>query len=153
ADLRRGVEAIRAGALGNVTEVHAWTNRPGTFWRQPGVRPKDMPAIPATLDWNLWLGAAPERPYHGSYVPFAWRGWWDFGTGALGDMACHIMNLPFMALRLTAPTSVEASIDGTLNRECPPNGCTVTFDFPARGNQPACKFYWYEVRRPPERLT
>jgi predicted dehydrogenase len=152
AEFRRGVEAIRAGALGNVTEVHAWTNRPGTFWRQPGVRPKDMPPIPATLDWNLWLGAAPERPYHSSYVPFAWRGWWDFGTGALGDMGCHIMNLPFMALRLTAPTSVEASIDGTLNSECPPNGCTVTFDFPARGTQPACKFYWYEVRRPPERL-
>jgi predicted dehydrogenase len=152
AGLRRGVEAIRAGALGNVTEVHAWTNRPGTFWRQPGVRPKETQTPPATLDWDLWLGAAPRRPYHSSYCPFAWRGWWDFGTGALGDMGCHIMNLPFMALRLTAPTSVEASIDGTLNGECPPNGCTVTFDFPARGTQPACKFYWYEVRRPPERL-
>jgi len=150
---REGVEAIRAGAIGNVTEVHAWTNRPGTFWRQPGVRPKDAPPIPATLNWDLWVGGAPMRPYHGQYVPFAWRGWWDFGTGALGDMGCHIMNLPFMALRLTAPTNVEASIDGTLNSECPPNGCTVTFDYPANGERQACKFFWYEVRRPPQRVT
>lgn len=151
--MREGVEAIRAGVLGNVTEVHAWTDRPGRYWAQPGRRPKETPAVPETLDWDLWLGPAPQRPYHNSYVPFAWRGWWDFGTGALGDMGCHVMNLPFMALRLTAPTTVEASIDGNLNGECPPNGCTVTYEFPARGDQPACRFFWYEVRRPPARVT
>lgn len=150
--LRTGVEVIRSGAIGDVTEVHCWTNRPGTFWPQPGRRPKQTPDVPATLDWDLWLGPAPRRPYHGDYVPFKWRGWWDFGTGALGDMGCHVMNLAFMALRLGAPSTVEASIDGTLNDECPPNGCTVTYEFPARGNMPACKLYWYEVRRPPREI-
>ncbi len=149
--LREGVEAIRAGVLGPVTEVHAWTNRP--IWPQPGRRPKETPAVPATLDWDLWQGPAPVRPYHGAYLPFAWRGWWDYGTGALGDMGCHTMNLAFMALRLGAPSTVEANVEGTVNNESPPNGCTITYEFPAVGDRQALRFYWYERRYPPARLT
>jgi len=148
---RAGVEAIRSGVLGPVTEVHAWTNRP--IWPQPGRRPKETPAVPATLDWNLWQGPAPERPYHNSYLPFNWRGWWDYGTGALGDMGCHTANLAFMALRLGAPSTVVADVEGAVNNESPPNGCTVTYEFPARGDLPALKFYWYERRRPPAAIT
>src|SRR5687767_2118149 len=87
--LRRNVELIRAGVIGEVREAHVWTDRP--IWPQGVERPKDTPSVPAHLDWDLWLGPAPQRPYHPAYVPFKWRGWWDFGTGALGDMACHCM--------------------------------------------------------------
>ena len=105
--IRRGVELVRAGIIGPVHEVHAWTNRP--IWPQ-GIseRPPAQP-VPSTLDWDLWLGPAPEREYNAAYVPFKWRGWWDFGTGALGDMACHIMDMPYWALELGAPTSIEAA--------------------------------------------
>lgn len=150
ARLREGVEAIRAGAIGPVTEVHCWTNRP--IWPQPGMRPKESPPVPEGLDWELWQGPAPRRPYHPSYLPFNWRGWWDYGTGALGDMGCHTMNLPFMALGLIAPTTVEADVEGTVNRESPPNGCTVTYEFAAAGDRPAVKFYWYERRQPPRQV-
>src|SRR5687768_5418569 len=95
-DTRRLVELIQAGVLGGVTEIHCWTDRP--IWPQGITRPKETPTVPSTLDWDLWLGVAPERPYHPAYVPFKWRGFWDFGTGALGDMACHVMDLPFFAL-------------------------------------------------------
>ncbi len=148
--LRRAVEIVRAGALGDVREVHIWTNRP--IWPQNRERPTERPAVPASLDWRLWLGCAPQRPYHSSYVPFAWRGWWDFGTGALGDMGCHTMNMPFMALRLGLPTSVVAELDTPLNSESPPLGCKVTYEFPARNNLPAVTMYWYERRRPAEAL-
>src|SRR5438309_181621 len=83
---------IRSGALGDVREVHIWTNRP--IWPQGQNRPKETPEVPNGLHWDLWLGPAPRRPYNPAYVPFAWRGWWDFGTGAIGDMACHTMNMP-----------------------------------------------------------
>ncbi|MCS7044913.1 MAG: gfo/Idh/MocA family oxidoreductase, partial [Gemmataceae bacterium] len=105
--------------------------------------------VPATLNWDLWLGPAPERPYHSAYVPFNWRGWWDFGTGALGDMACHTMNMPYMALKLGAPTSVTAELTTPLNPETAPMGCLVTYQFPARENLPPCTLYWYERRLPP----
>ena len=94
--LREAVEVVRAGAIGKVREVHVWTNRP--IWPQGMARNKAIEAIPATLRWDLWLGPAPHRPYNGDYAPFKWRGFWDFGTGALGDMACHILNMPYMAL-------------------------------------------------------
>jgi predicted dehydrogenase len=152
ATLRTAVEVIRSGAIGPVREVHVWTNRPGRFWKQGLSRPQDTPEVPRGLNWDLWLGPAPQRPYHSAYVPFAWRGWWDFGTGALGDMACHTMNLPYMALQLGYPTSIVAEVDGKVNNESPPNGCMVTYEFPARGNQPAVTLRWYEVRRPPMEL-
>jgi predicted dehydrogenase len=148
--LRRGVEIVQSGAIGDVREVHVWTNRP--IWPQNINRPQGTPAVPKTLDWQLWLGCAPERPYNPAYMPFNWRGWWDFGTGALGDMACHTMNLPNMALRLGLPTSVIAELDTPLNPETAPMGCRVTYEFPARGKLPACRMVWYERSRPPEKL-
>jgi predicted dehydrogenase len=150
AELRRGVEIVQAGALGDVREVHVWTNRP--IWPQNINRPKGSPEVPKTLDWQRWLGPAPNRPYNSAYLPFNWRGWWDFGTGALGDMACHTMNLPYMALRLGLPTSVIAELDTPLNAETAPMGCRVTYEFPARGKLPACRMIWYERSRPPEKL-
>ncbi len=94
---RKAAAALRAGAIGAVKEVHVWTNRP--VWPQGGPRPAPKPC-PPNLKWDLWLGPAPERPYAHGYHPFSWRGWWDFGTGALGDMACHTANMAYMGLDL-----------------------------------------------------
>ena len=133
--LRTAVEIIRAGVIGDVREVHVWTDRP--IWPQNINRPKNTDAVPKTLNWDLWIGTAPMRPYvRDVYNPFKWRGWWDFGTGALGDMACHTMNLPYMALRLNAPTSVQADVAHAVNQETAPMGCTVTYEFPARASCP-----------------
>jgi predicted dehydrogenase len=158
-NLRESVEIIRAGAIGDVKDVHIWTNRP--IWPQsPGIsaRPKDGPGVPDWLDWDGWLGPAPERPYHPAYHPFKWRGWWDFGTGALGDMACHTANLPFMALRLDAPVSVEAESEPP-NPETCPGWAKIVYEFPARDPLPACRVTWYEGKKisgervlPPEEL-
>ena len=104
-------EWIWGGAIGEVREVHTWTNRP--IWPQGIDRPEETPPVPPTLAWDLWLGPAPDRPYHPAYMPFKWRGWWDFGTGALGDMACHIIDPVFWALKLGYPKSVEAVSTGT----------------------------------------
>jgi predicted dehydrogenase len=144
-NLRTAVEIIRAGALGDVREVHVWTNRP--IWPQ-GMqqRPKGQ-EVPQGVHWDLWLGTAPTRPYNEAYMPFSWRGWWDFGTGALGDMACHTMNLPYMALQLGQPTSLIAEVRGRMSQESPPHregGCTITYEFPARGKLPAVRMKWYE---------
>jgi predicted dehydrogenase len=149
-DFRRAVEVVQSGALGDVREVHIWTNRP--IWPQNINRPTGTPEVPTTLDWDRWLGPAPQRPYNAAYLPFNWRGWWDFGTGAIGDMACHTMNLPFMALKLGYPTSVVAELTTPLNSETAPEGAKVTYEFPQRGNLPALTLYWYERRRPPEAL-
>lgn len=150
--LRQSVEIIRSGALGDVREVHVWTNRP--IWPQGDdaiqARARGNTDVPAHLDWDLWLGPAANRPYNSCYVPFAWRGWWDFGTGALGDMACHTMNMPYMALKLGAPTSVVAELTTPpAHSEAAPMGCLVTYQFPARENLPACTLFWYERRKPP----
>ena len=156
--LREGAEIVQAGLLGKVTEVYVWTNRP--IWPQsPGIkaRPKDPMPVPETLDWDLWLGPAPERPYHKVYHPFAWRGWWDFGTGALGDMACHTANLPFMALKLGYPSSVTAQCE-PINPETYPGWAQITFEFPARGDMVPVKFVWHEGKKdgklvhPPEEV-
>jgi predicted dehydrogenase len=149
-DLRRAIEIVQSGAIGEVREVHIWTDRP--IWPQNIARPKETPPVPKTLDWQLWLGPAPERPYHRAYVPHDWRGFWDFGTGALGDMGCHTMNMPYRALRLGYPTSVVAELDTALNPETAPMGCKVTYEFPARDKLPAVTLYWYERRRPPEKV-
>ncbi len=137
-------EWVMAGVLGEVREIHSWTNRP--VWPQ-GVNAPDhskfIPVVPSTLDWNLWLGVAPDRAYDPSIVPFNWRGLWDYGTGALGDMGCHIMDSAYWALGLTAPTAVEAiSARGTAISG--PLSSVVTYDFPARGSMPALKWTWYD---------
>jgi len=140
-------EWIWDGAIGDVREVHAWTNRP--IWPQGIGRPEDTPPVPATLDWDLWLGPAPERPYNPAYMPFKWRGWWDFGTGALGDMACHIIDAPFLALKLGYPTSVRA-VSTEVNNETAPLASVIEYQFPARGGMPPVKLVWYDGElRPP----
>lgn len=149
---REAVEVIRSGAIGDVREVHVWTDRPGRYWRQGHTEFPAAQALPKTINWDAWLGGAPRRDYNATIHPFAWRGYWDFGTGALGDMGCHIMNLAFMSLRLGAPASVRAEVDQPINNVSPPNGCRVTYDFVARDNLPAVRLYWYEVRRPPQEL-
>src|SRR5688572_575485 len=113
---RRLVELVQAGAIGEVREVHVWTDRP--IWPQGIERPKESAPVPEHLDWDLWLGPAPQRPYHGAYAPFNWRGWWDFGTGAPGDMGCHNADAAFWALKLDAPTSVEAESSGVNSETC-----------------------------------
>jgi len=143
-------EWIWDGAIGPVREVHAWTDRP--VWPQGIGRPEDTPSVPETLDWDLWLGPAPDRPYHPCYLPFSWRAWWDFGTGALGDMACHIIDPVFRALKLRYPTSVEASHSYDVremwkkvdNKETYPRASIVRYQFPARGDMPAVKLTWYD---------
>ena len=156
-------EWIQAGVIGEVREVHVFTDRPGTHWKQGGPRPAETPSVPPELAWDLWLGPAPERPYHPSYVPVAWRAWWDFGTGPLGDMGCHIIDHPFWALDLGPPTTVQAYVtgpaglvlpDGQLNRETFPHSAMITYDFPARGDQPPVRMIWYDgglmPAKPPE---
>jgi len=142
--IRRGVELVRAGIVGRVHEVHTMTNRP--IWPQGMKERPPGQAVPAGLDWDLWLGPAPERPYNRAYVPFAWRGWWDFGTGALGDMACHIMDMAYWALELGAPESVEAACEG-ITEESAPLWSTITYRFPARGANPPVKFVWWDGKK------
>ena len=149
---RQTVEWIRAGVIGEVREVHCWSDRPlrGTrfekrlYWPQ-GVanRPEKKEVVPDTLDWDLWLGPAPYRDYSSAYVPFDWRGWWDFGTGALGDMGCHIIDHPYWALKLGYPTSVEAS-STHIHSETAPLASLVTYHFPARGDLPPVRMVWYD---------
>jgi predicted dehydrogenase len=138
--LRKSAAMIKAGLIGKVSEVHVWTNRP--IWPQGGPRPK-AGDVPASLKWELWLGPAPYRPYGSGYHPFAWRGWWDFGTGALGDMACHTMNLPYAALDLRDPISVQAETSGH-NRDSYPQRSKITYKFAATGSRPAVTMYWYD---------
>lgn len=155
---RRLREKIWDGAIGPVRQVHTWTDRPnrgllGVYWPQGVDRPKDTPAVPSTLDWDLWLGPAPVRPYNPAYHPFSWRGWWDFGSGALGDIGCHRLDPIFRALKLGYPTSVQA-VSTLVNKESYPSGSIVTYEFGARGDMPPVTLTWYDgglkPARPPE---
>jgi len=150
-------EWINAGVIGDVTRVHCWTNRP--IWPQGVSTPAGNHQAPSTLDWNLWLGPAAQRDYNPAYLPFKWRGWWDFGTGALGDMGCHIIDPAFKALKLGYPTSVEASVSqvyvgdfqlADFPDSCPP-ASKVHFDFPARDDMPAVELIWYDGGMMPRR--
>jgi predicted dehydrogenase len=142
-------EWIWAGVIGEVREVHAWTNRP--VWPQGIDRPKGEDPIPDTLDWDLWIGPAPMRPYvDGVYNPFNWRGWWDFGGGALADMACHVLDPVFWALKLKYPISVEASCT-PVNNETFPLASIVHYEFPEREGMPPAKVHWYDGGLKPER--
>jgi predicted dehydrogenase len=157
--LRRAVEILHSGVLGAVREAHVWTNRP--IWPQGndailqhfGVKQAlhggtSSPGIPRSLNWDLWLGPAPERPYDPCYLPFKWRGWWDFGTGSLGDMACHTMNMPYWGLKLTAPTTLEAEVS-EVNPETAPEWSIIRYEFPARGDLPALTLTWYDKNKKP----
>jgi len=141
---RRAVELVQGGALGPVNEVHVWSN--ASYGGQD--RPQDTPPVPGHIRWDLWLGPAPERPYHPCYLPGRWRGWWDFGTGAIGDFGCHYMDLPFWALGLRYPTSVEAE-GPAVHPETTPRWLIVRYEFPARGSLPPVKLTWYDGGRRP----
>jgi predicted dehydrogenase len=144
--IRRGVELIRAGLIGKVREVHCWTNRP--IWPQ-GMTERPAPSeVPATLDWDLWLGPNPDLAYSPAYVPFKWRGWWDFGTGALGDMGCHIMDMPYWALDLKYPYRVEAESEGNTPLSGP-KASTVTHHFRPGPHSGELSFAWYDGGRMP----
>ena len=148
--LRLTREWIHAGAIGAVREVHGWSDRAGKWWKQPAERPADTPPVPPDLDWNLWLGAAPERPYHSAYHPFAWRGWFDFGTGALGDMAVHNLDPAFYALDLGAPIAAECQ-SSPLPKESYPAWQILTLEFAAKGNRPKLKVFWYDGGKMPSK--
>jgi len=152
-------EWIWSGAIGEITRVDAWTDRP--IWPQGLTRPEQGMWIPEHIDWDLFIGPAQMRPYHRAYHPWDWRGWWDFGTGALGDMACHVLDVVFSAMKLGHPVSVEAS-STAINTESAPVASTIQYDFPARPkdknikiNMPAVTVYWYDgglLPRRPEGL-
>jgi len=143
-EFRRAVEVLATGVIGAVSEVHVWTGRP--VWPQGVNRPDGSDLVPASLDWDLWLGSAPMRPFKSNvYHRFNWRGWHDFGTGALGDAGCHLMNLPFRALGLAAPVSAEALDCAERFSETYPKASKIRFDFLARGKrQPPVTLYWYD---------
>jgi predicted dehydrogenase len=160
--LRRAVEVVQAGVIGPVRQIHVWSNRP--IWPQGMDRPASSDPVPDSLDWDLWLGCAHDRPFkafwpqpesatgrarsrQAVYVPFAWRGWQDFGTGALGDMACHTANLPFQACKLGYASEVEA-VTSPMNKESYPFQSTIRFEFPARDGLPAVTFWWYDGGKP-----
>ncbi len=142
-------EWIWAGAIGDVREVHVWSDRPThkgknpLWWAQGIERPTDTPPVPETLAWDLWLGSAPVRPYNPAYVPFAWRGWWDFGSGGLGDMGIHNIAPAFSALKLGAPVSVY-SCSTPVFAETLPMASLVHYEFPARGEMPPVTLHWYD---------
>ncbi len=148
-DIRKICEWIWAGEIGEIKEVHAWTNRP--IWPQGLQRPTEEMAVPDTLDWDLFIGPAQYRPYHSAYTPWNWRAWFDFGTGALGDMACHILDPVFRSLKLQYPTSVEGT-SSLVNTESAPMAEVVHFTFPARTilpgevtiPMPEVKVSWYD---------
>jgi len=141
---RQCCEMIWDGAIGQVTEVHAWTNRPLVYWPQgPDVVPTEAP-IPSTLDWEAWLGGSTPRPFSPAYVPHNWRGFPDFGCGAVGDMACHILGTPNMALWLADPVSVECVSSEGESKYTFPRKTLIRYDFPARGTMPAVKVFWHD---------
>jgi predicted dehydrogenase len=150
AGIRRAVEMIWGGGLGAIREVHCWTNRPQ--WPQGIGRPDGKTPPHAGLDWNLWLGPAPERSYDPAYHPYRWRGWQDFGTGALGAMGCQLLDVAFWGLELGGAKrfSVEAESTGT-NGETYPTASTIRYRFPARGDLPPVVVTWYDGgRQPPQ---
>ncbi|WP_437203668.1 Gfo/Idh/MocA family protein [Planctomicrobium sp. SH664] len=144
--LRKAESLIKSGILGKIKEVHVFTNRP--VWPQGGDRP-EAKSPPASLKWDLWLGPAPERPYGEGYHPFSWRGWWDFGTGALGDMACHTFNMPFAGLGLANPKTIQAHCTGH-NHDSYPNASKIVFEFAQPKGDGLVPVHWYDGGFRPE---
>ncbi len=142
-------EYIWSGAIGKVREIHSWSNRRPDISPRGIPRPADTPPVPDYLNWDLWLGPAKARPYHPAYHPFAWRGWWDFGTGVLGDIGCHNLSAAFKALKLGWPSSVEAcsthwSAPAEVKTETAPAASIVTYRFAAEGDRPEIILRWYD---------
>jgi len=155
--VRKMIEWYKAGLIGDATEIHCWTNRP--VWPQGFGKPKTKDAIPKELDWKLWLGPNEFEDYHKEYVPFNWRGFWSFGTGALGDMACHIIDPAFKTVGLSYPNAVECSVANlyeqmwttTYHPESCPAASSLKLDFPEENGKPAVKLYWMDGGLLPER--
>ncbi len=146
---RRVIEYIRSGAIGKPREIHAWSNRQPDISPRGIPRPKQTPPVPEGLDWDLWLGPALQRPYHPCYHPFSWRGWWDFGTGVLGDIGCHALSSAFKALKLGWPETVEAcsthwNAPPEVTNETAPLASIVTYRFAAEGDRPEIVLRWYD---------
>lgn len=151
AGFRRAVQILQAGVLGDVRQVHAWTSRP--LWPQGVGRPTETPPVPDELDWDLWIGPAAMRPYSSAYHPRDWRGWWEFGSGALGDFLPHIFDPVYEGLALTSPTTVEAK-SSAVNNETAPKWSIVEFQFPQRDELPAVAFTWHDGgKRPPAEIA
>lgn len=150
--VRLAKEWVEGGVIGDVREVHVWTAKmtDGKYRSIHRDRPKAKEAIPETLDWDLWLGTARKRPYSIEYCPWKWRGWWEFGNGALGDIGCHTMDAAFYALDLGAPTAVTAETS-PFNKETFPDWAIITYEFPARGAMPPVKLIWYDGGKLPAR--
>jgi len=156
-DTRKVETWIQDGILGDVHTVHVWTNRP--VWPQGISRPKEKFNVPAELDWNLWLGTSPPRDFNPIYLPAIWRGWVDWGTGALGDMGCHFIDVPYRALKLGYPVSVECSTGGVwtgffeeaVYGESYPPSSKIHLQFPARGNVKPVELIWYDGGIKPKR--
>ncbi len=146
--VRQMCEIIWADTIGDVRECHIWTNRP--VWPQGIWKPLPKEPVPSTMAWDLWIGTAPYRDYNHAYAPFNWRGWWDFGCGALGDMACHIMDPANWALQLGAPTSVECVYQEGQNEQTGPLRCIIKYEFPERKfKEPYKQAKWYGKTLPP----
>lgn len=149
----RLVELIQAGAIGAVREVHVITDRPGNFWQQGLDVPTDKPPVPKSLHWDLWLGPAAERAYNPAYVPFRWRGWWDFGCGAIGDMAIHLMDPSFWALKLGGTVKVTSK-GPPPHPASGPTWMESQFEFGERDGLPPCRVVWYEgTAKPPAEIA
>lgn len=146
AGYRRVAEIVRSGGIGEVRAVHVWTNRP--FWPQGITHSPAGEPVPPHLHWDEWLGPSPDRPYSTGYHPMNWRGYWDFGTGALGDRGPHLLDPVFHALQLTAPTSIQAT-SSPVTDESPPEWSTITFEFPGRQEAPPVRLHWYDGGKQP----
>lgn len=146
---RRVVELIQSGLIGSIGEVHVWVS---VSYGQAKSRPTETPPVPETLNWDLWIGPAPMRPYHPCYHPHRWRDWWDFGCGGLGDFGCHYMDLPYWALQLKYPTSIAAEGPAVHPEQTSP-GLTVRYEFPARSSLPPVKMTWYDGGKEPPQLA
>jgi predicted dehydrogenase len=146
---RRAVEVIRSGALGEIRELHVWTDRPANWWPQGIERPTGTPPVPDTLDWDLWLGPATWRPYNPAYLPFKWRGIYDFGTGAIGDMGVHNLDTAFWALELGLPTSARVVETSGGTKESPPLWSLLEIQFPAGKRHGPLKLHWYDGKKLP----
>ncbi len=147
---RRVVELVQSGAIGPVREAHVWVDQ---GIKGPRSRPQESQPVPANLHWDLWLGPAPRRPYHSCYFKqrsISWQNWWDFGNGALGDMGSHLIDLPFWALELQYPTTVEAEGPLPVSPQTYPDGLTVRWEHPARGKRAAVKLVWYDGKKRPK---
>ena len=149
AGARAGIEVLRDGVLGPVSQIHVWTDRAKGWWPQGVARPRETPSVPPGLDWDLWLGVAPQRPYHPQYAPFQWRGRLDFGTGAIGDMGIHNAAMVYVGLQLGLPKSIEVVGSSGITDDSYPEWSLLRLEFAGRNGQPPITMHWYDGGKKP----